>query len=127
MMGEVLKMSGLEKELANLRRKRLPTNPKAQDSIEDYDTSQGPSSDDGDNHEGLKSPLARKQNHSSAAGSLRHKLRGMKNQTTSQQSVYSDGRSMRLADSFKQSYTSIVYSHMWISRALVCPNTISID
>ena len=62
----------------------LPTTPK----VGDYDSSQSPSSDDGDNHDGLKSPLARKQNHSFAAGSLRHKLRGTKNPTTSQQSVY---------------------------------------
>lgn len=66
----------------------IPTTPISQDSIEDYDTSSGPSSDDGDNHDGLKSPLARKQNHSFAASSLRHKLRGTKNPTTSQQSVY---------------------------------------
>lgn len=56
---------------------------KAQDVVEDSDVSQGLSSDELDNQDGLKSPLARKQNRSSFAASLRHKPRESMNQIPS--------------------------------------------
>ena len=62
---------------------KSPTELKAQDVVEDSDVSQGLSSDELDNQDGLKSPLARKQNRSSTAASLRHKPRELTNQTSS--------------------------------------------
>ena len=56
---------------------------KVQDVVEDSDVSQGLSNDELGNQDGLKSPLARKQNRSSTAASLRHKPRELTNQTSS--------------------------------------------
>ena len=62
---------------------KSPTEFKAQDVVEDSDVSQGLSSDELDNQDDLKSPLARKQNRSSAAASLMHKPRELTNQMSS--------------------------------------------
>ena len=62
---------------------KSPTELKAQDVVEDSDVSQGLSSDESNNQDSLKSPLARKQNRSSAAASLRHKPRESTNQMSS--------------------------------------------